>query len=84
MITYDQIYTQLSELLQAYLKAETMVKQDSRLVDDLGLDSVQTMEMLMDLEDRLDVSIPLNFLPEVHTVDDLVKVLENAVGNAGQ
>jgi len=84
MITYDQIYTQLSELLQAYLKAETMVKQDSRLVDDLGLDSVQTMEMLMDLEDRLDVSIPLNFLPEVHTVDDLVKALEKAVGNAGQ
>lgn len=76
MISYEQIYTALTELLQAYVENGQAIKAESLLVDDLGLDSVQTMEMLMDLEDRLDISIPLNMLPEVHAVDDLVKALQ--------
>jgi len=76
MTSYDKLFTHLSELLPPYLASDQAIKPDSLLVDDLGLDSVQTMEMLMDLEDRLDTSIPLNVLPEVHTVDDLVKALQ--------
>ncbi len=79
MISYDQIYTHLCELLEACLDHDKHVRPDSLLVDDLGLDSVQTLEMLMDLEDRLDASIPLNVLPEVHTVDELVKALQQVV-----
>lgn len=79
MIDYEKIYTELCDLLKPYLSNDVTVTKESLLVDDLGLDSVQTMEMLMDLEDRLDVSIPLNFLPEVHTVDDLVRALERVV-----
>jgi len=75
MANYDTIYQELHTLLESHIKGRQTIAPDSRLVDDLGLDSMQTMEMVMDMEDRLDMSIPLNVLPEVQTVDDLVKAL---------
>lgn len=79
MISHEQLTTALTELLQPYVEDGQSITAESLLVDDLGLDSVQTMEMLMDLEDRLDIAIPLNMLPEVHSVDDLVKALQEIV-----
>ena len=38
---------------------------------DLELDSVMVMELMMELEDHFDISIPLNSLPDVNTVSDL-------------
>lgn len=76
MATYDTIYRELCTLVAAYMPAEQTIAPDSRLVDDLGLDSMRTMELVTDMEDRLDRAIPLNLLPEVETVDDLVKALE--------
>lgn len=76
---YNEIYRNLAELLQPYAGEKQSVEPKTLLVDDLGLDSMQVMEMLMELEDRLDASIPLNFLPEVQTVDDLVKAMDQLV-----
>lgn len=75
MANYDTIYHELHTLLESHIKGRQTIAPNSRLVDDLGLDSMQTMEMVMDMEDRLDMSIPLNVLPEVQTVDDLVQAL---------
>lgn len=44
---------------------------DGELTSDLGLDSVQVMNMVMEIEDRLDVSIPVNVLGEVRTLRQL-------------
>jgi len=46
------------------------------LATDLELDSMRVMELLLELEDRLDVSIPQNILPELQTLADLVRELE--------
>ena len=73
--TYDATFAHLNTLMQPYLAPDQTVEPQSMLVDDLGLDSMQTMEVLMDMEDWLDVAIPMNLLPEVHTVDDLVRAL---------
>jgi acyl carrier protein len=42
---------------------------------DLGLDSLAAMDLLMILEDRFDISLPLNALPEVETVSDLAALI---------
>ena len=39
---------------------------------DLDLDSVKVMELMMEIEDFFDISVPLNTLPNVQTVTDLV------------
>jgi acyl carrier protein len=44
----------------------------SDLVTDLGFDSLQVLEVIAELEDRFDVSIPLNDLPSARTVAQVV------------
>ena len=45
---------------------------DSDLVLDLGFDSVQVLEVIAELEDRFDISIPLNDVPTTRTVAQVV------------
>ena len=45
---------------------------DSDLVTDLGFDSLQLLEVIAELDDRLDVSIPLNDVPATRTVAQVV------------
>jgi acyl carrier protein len=42
---------------------------------DLSIDSLAVMDMVMDLEDRFDVSIPMNVVAEIHTVDELASTI---------
>ena len=53
------------------------VTMDSRLIGDLKADSLDVVELIMDLEQEFDVEIPDEELPNVHTVGDIVKYLEN-------
>ncbi len=45
---------------------------DSDLVADLGFDSLQILEVIAELEDRFDISIPLNDVPATRTVAQIV------------
>jgi acyl carrier protein len=42
---------------------------------DLSIDSLAVMDMVMDLEDRFDVSIPMNVVAEIQTVGELADTI---------
>lgn len=42
---------------------------------DLTIDSLAVMDMVMELEDRFDVSIPMNVVAEIQTVDQLANTI---------
>jgi acyl carrier protein len=44
----------------------------SDLVADLGLDSLQVLEVVAELEEKFDISIPLNDVPAARTVAQVV------------
>ena len=44
----------------------------SDLVADLGFDSLQVLEVVAELEDRFDISIPPDEVPSTRTVADVV------------
>ena len=44
----------------------------SDLVADLGFDSLQVLEVVAELEDTFDISIPLNDVPGIRTVSQVV------------
>ena len=52
------------------------------MVDDLGLDSLKIMELMLEIEDHFDVSIPLNVLPDIRTIKDLARQLESIAAAA--
>ena len=53
---------------------------DSDLVAELGFDSLQVLEVIAELEDRFDISIPLNDVPATRTVAQIVKQIADLLG----
>jgi acyl carrier protein len=51
----------------------------SDLVADLGFDSLQVLELIAALEDRFDISIPLNDVPATRTVAQIVAQVDALV-----
>ena len=76
MNTYTDILPQLLETLKPYAKKVEQLKETTDLVSELGLDSLQVMQVLLKIEDQFDISIPLNNLPNIHTVKDLGQEIE--------
>lgn len=51
----------------------------SELVTDLGFDSLQVLEVIAELEDKFDISIPLNDVPATRTVGQVVSQVASLV-----
>jgi len=66
-------------VLAPFTKDEQPLTEETALVADLGLDSIQVMRLLLEIEDYFDISIPVNILPDVRTIGDLVGQLEKLV-----
>ena len=60
------------EVLQNVSRRPIQPAPASDLVADLGFDSLQVLEVIAELEDRFDVSIPLNDVPVTRTVKQIV------------
>jgi acyl carrier protein len=65
------ILVEITQVLQSMLGRPVFLEPDTNIVADLGLDSLALMDFCMELEDRLDVSIPLHQLADVRSVGDL-------------
>ncbi len=77
MSDYDSHLARIYEVLKPYVPEGESLTEQSELVSDLGLSSIDVMEMIVEIEDFFDISIPLNILPDISTVGDLAKALEN-------
>jgi len=51
------------------------ITAESRLTRDLGLDSLAVMNFVLSIEERLDLSIPLDRMAEIETVGDLTQAI---------
>lgn len=82
MQTYAEIRSELYALLRTFAGTEQIPDEETALLSELGLTSLQIMDLLMEVEDRFDVTVPLNRLPEVRTVGDLAAMLEKLVNGS--
>ena len=57
-------------------KAE--VKAEASFTNDLGADSLDTVELIMELEKEFDVTIPDSDAEKIQTVGDAIAYIENA------
>lgn len=73
---FDKVKSILMEQLN--LKADK-VKTESRIVEDLGADSLDVVELLMTMEDNFNVSVSDEEAVNLKTVGDIVKMLETKV-----
>ena len=73
---YDNIEAEIVGVLRALIPEGTAISPKAGIARDLGLDSVAVMDFVMDIEDRFDISIPLDRITEVETVEDLGRAVE--------
>ena len=79
MTSHQEYADRLITLVNQVLGTETTLTGDSDLVDDVGLTSVQIMELIENVEDEFEIAFPLNDLANVRTVNDLVSELTRHV-----
>jgi acyl carrier protein len=77
MTTDTDLTLRVRTALAEYLKRDiTTIKPGDALRDDLGLDSLTTIELLYRIEEEFDVEIPDTDLPGLVTVADVTAYLQ--------
>lgn len=70
--THTSIEAGVIQILKRVSRQAIQPTISSDLMADLGLDSLQILEVIAELEDHFDVSIPLNDVPATRTVAQVV------------
>ena len=55
---------------------EGAISPESSIIDDLGADSLDIVDMVMSLEEEFDVEIPDEEIESMKTVGDIIKFIE--------
>jgi acyl carrier protein len=71
MVDGDRVEKVVREALKLAAPDIGVVEGNTHLAGELGLDSAQVMDMIMEIEDRLDISIPVASIAEAYTLDQL-------------
>ena len=73
MTDYQEYLNFLYSTLETQNKNKLVLSENTALVADIGLSSLEVMEFIEKIEDHFDISIPLNILPDVNTIGDLAR-----------
>jgi acyl carrier protein len=69
------VMDEICHQLAPYQPEEQPITAATVIYHDLSIDSLAVMDIIMDLEDRFDVSIPINAVAEIRTVQELVEAI---------
>jgi acyl carrier protein len=72
------MFEKLVEIIADQLDIDPdMISGDSKIMEDLGADSLDVVEMLMAIEDAFGYSVPDEDVEDLITVNDVASYLEN-------
>jgi acyl carrier protein len=82
MTAEQSVHDEIAAALSQVLNRQVEVQGSTKIVQDLGMDSLAVMNFIMAIEDRYDISIPLDRVAQVETVDDLTRAIQQLGGKA--
>lgn len=75
------IFEKIRKLLSEQLDIdEEEITMESTLLEDLGADSIELVDLVMSVEEEYDIEVPDDALDNIVTVGDAVNYLENLIG----
>jgi len=82
-VATQEVADALREIMAARLglTAEQIVPE-ARLVEDLGLDSLDAVELAIAVERKFDIEVPEEELTKLKTVADMLALVESRTGQA--
>lgn len=76
----NETLTELERLLRERLQRTGELTRETRLVADLALDSIQQLDLIVELENHFAIALDLDEDQEVHTIGELVAWIDRARG----
>jgi acyl carrier protein len=74
----EQVEQRIKKIVAEQLGVnETEVKNESSFVDDLGADSLDTVELVMALEEEFECEIPDEQAEKIHTVQQAIDFINS-------
>ncbi|EDP4097314.1 TPA: acyl carrier protein [Campylobacter jejuni] len=74
MATFDDVKAVVVEQLSIDADA---VKMESKIIEDLGADSLDVVELIMVLEEKFEVEIPDSDAEKLIKIEDVVNYIDN-------
>ena len=69
------VIREIREQLAPYQAPDRPITGDTVISDGATIDSLTVMDMIMALEDRFEIYLPLNRVADIHTVDQLAQAV---------
>ena len=75
------MFEQIVEIISKQLRAEAgQIVPETKIMEDLGADSLDVVELLMAIEENFGVTVPDEDIPGLKTVQDIVDYVETRQG----
>jgi len=71
-----EILEKLQRVLRSYLKEDQIIGLNDELVNDLGLESIDIIDVIMDLEDLFALEIKDDELDQFNVVSDIIEAIK--------
>ena len=75
----DEFLREICVLLEAHNPNRIEITEETDLSADLNIDSVAAMDLIMNIEDKFEIDIPLNLVGELRSVRDLAEAVRAQV-----
>jgi acyl carrier protein len=80
---YQQVLDEVTALIRDHLPRPVPVEPGSEFKRDLDFDSIGVMDLVGAIEDHFDITIPLNELPRMQTVEQTARRIQEMVAARG-
>ena len=71
------VFEKLQEIIADQLEIDASeIDYESNIIDDLGADSLDIVDLVMSVEDEFGIEVPDEALENISTIEDMVKYIE--------
>jgi acyl carrier protein len=73
----EEVYGKIKDLVSKHLNIdESEVTKEASFIEDLGADSLDTVELIMSFEEEFDIEIPDEDAESIKTVQNVIEYIE--------
>ena len=73
---YNDVLQRLYHHLRQFADPGVEITPETDLINQLSIDSVKLLNLIMEIEDEFDISVPISALADVQTVQELASLID--------
>lgn len=74
-MTHDEYVSEIIRLIHTVVETKLPISASTGIVDGIGMASIEIMELIDEIEDRFDISFPLNDLELITSIGEMAQTV---------